>query len=109
MARVWLRGSLHIPVDHLGYCETFAEGALGCVVEVRDSTTPGLRQAFKLPRLLADTTRENAYIEDLMQKEVDSLRLIAGDQHAASRGLLSFDLGGLGFLKGLTQTAEGIE
>lgn len=78
-ARIFLNNNLYIGVDRSGYCYTFAEGALGCVVEVKDSTVPGYVRAFKLPRLLADTVRENAHIEDLMQKEVDNLRLIAGN------------------------------
>jgi serine/threonine protein kinase len=108
-AKVFLNNSLYIGVDQSGYCANFAEGALGCVVEVRNSAVPGSVKAFKLPRLLADTVRENAYIEDLMQKEVENLRTVEGNLIAARQGLLGFDLGGEGYLKGLVQSAGSLE
>lgn len=65
--RIWLNEQHFISVDGEGYIiGTCYEGALGCVLPVQSATS---QLALKLPRLLADTLRENAYIAQVVDSE----------------------------------------
>jgi serine/threonine protein kinase len=69
--RIWINRSYYIQVDEKGYVRgTCAEGALGCVLQLVRSGTERTRFALKIPRLLADTVRENAYTVQVTEHEV---------------------------------------
>jgi serine/threonine protein kinase len=82
-----LRSNLWVPIDKKGYSANYAEGALGCVVEVRGTEAEEVQYALKLPRLMADTDRENAYINQLMEDEHRNVAKIFG-VIGARRGLI---------------------
>jgi hypothetical protein len=74
-------------VDEYGYvpAKTVHEGALGCVIRAFWSESPsrtarGAKDnyvALKIPRLVSDTDRENAYICDLLDKEYSVAHTVA--------------------------------
>src|SRR5262245_42427775 len=69
-ARIHLGHNWYIPVDEHGYCVgTCYEGALGVIVQLLHSKNDDQRFALKMPRLLADTPRENHHICRLMEEE----------------------------------------
>lgn len=67
--KVWINNSYYISVEKDGTlaCPYF-EGSLGCILRVTSAET-GASLALKIPRLLADTARENAYIAQLLEDE----------------------------------------
>src|SRR5215469_7241755 len=69
--QIWLNPSYYIRVDTAGYViGTCAEGALGCVLQLVQAGDNRPRFALKIPRLLADTVRENANIVLVTEDEV---------------------------------------
>jgi serine/threonine protein kinase len=83
---LYINASYAIEVDAAGFCiSTVYEGALGMVVQVHDAA--GQHLALKIPRLIADTHRENAHIARLMEKERDTV-LLASSKGAGNNGLL---------------------
>lgn len=77
--RIWVTPTWYIPVNSKGYSTGFySEGALGLVLELRSSAESGGRLALKIPRLQADTVRENAHISDITEKEVRCVLLLLG-------------------------------
>jgi serine/threonine protein kinase len=101
--RLWINQEWYIQVDNDGHCVgPCAEGALGSVVQILSDKNE--RHALKLPRLMGETHRENAYISDLMEKEVSAAHiLMAGN----SEGLLRAERWGPGGpLRGEINTAE---
>jgi serine/threonine protein kinase len=76
MPRIWVTDSWYIPVDDFGYVEgPCFEGMLGCVLQLRVGTNDALL-AMKIPRLLADTIEENAYICNMTEEEEEAVRKI---------------------------------
>lgn len=76
MPRIWVNDSWYIPVDDLGYVEgPCFEGMLGCVLQLNVGTNDALL-AMKIPRLLADTIEENAYICNMTEEEEEAVRRI---------------------------------
>src|SRR4051812_7124503 len=73
--RIWVDEQWFINVDDRGYVtgDSF-EGALGCVIQLQDYRNPTHKRALKIPRLLADTVRENAYICTLTENEVTNVQ-----------------------------------
>lgn len=69
--KIWIKVDHYIPVDRSGYVlGTCAEGSLGCVIQM---IGPDARFALKIPRLLADTIRENAYIVKVTDQELKNV------------------------------------
>jgi serine/threonine protein kinase len=69
--KIWIFLDHYIPVNRLGYVlGTCAEGSLGCVIQI---VGPDARFALKIPRLLADTVRENAFIVQLTEQELTNV------------------------------------
>lgn len=67
--KLWVNSGYYIPVDKDGRCiGVCAEGALGFVIQLRPRGE-GKLLALKIPRLMGETHRENAYINELTQKE----------------------------------------
>src|SRR5437868_1929952 len=76
MANIWVTENWYIPVDALGYVDgPCFEGMLGCVLQLRNGTEDALL-AMKIPRLLADTIEENAYICNMTAEEEEAVRKI---------------------------------
>jgi serine/threonine protein kinase len=78
--KIWIEDKWYIAVDEQGYVEgPCFEGMLGCVLQVK-STPDDLGEvavmALKIPRLLADTIEENAYICKLTEDEEAAVRKI---------------------------------
>jgi serine/threonine protein kinase len=106
--RIWLSRNLYIPVDNAGYCSVWNEGALGCVVQVRNSEMKNTRFALKIPRLLADTIRENAYINDVMTTELLTIKEFYNKMKADHvPGLLPAQIPFLNPLQYATNTSSG--
>ena len=112
--RLWIGQDWYIPVDQIGRCvgET-AEGALGFVIKVYSARQVGSFRALKIPRLLGDTHRENAYTCQLMEQEIATAMVIAGVPSKAGFGrlLLPLPIGGAGgsILRGSISTDFGLE
>lgn len=71
---LWIDEKWFIPIDEMGRCiGPCAEGALGFIVQLRCLDNPDHVLALKLPRLMGETYRENAYISDLMEKELKAV------------------------------------
>lgn len=107
--RLWISSKWYIPVDKNGECiGACLEGALGFVVQLRSSEGETLRRALKLPRLLGETHRENAYISDLMEKELEAVQEVFDKPEGNSKGLLRADIWELGGpLRGQIDTKKG--
>lgn len=82
-----------VEVDDAGYLSgTVFEGALGFVIKI--ATTDGTFRALKVPRLLADTDKDNAYISSILEHEIAIARKLVG-----SPGLTGVDHGGQSVLR----------
>ena len=94
--KVWLSNGYFISVDDKGYVNDSdcLEGALGCVIKVRSPMGKDQYQvrALKVPRLLADTQRENAFICTLLEKEFTIVRQVLG-QGGSKPGLVGATCG----------------
>ncbi len=81
--RIYITREWYLQVDNDGYIDgIWFEGAFGCVVpmyHVEMNADGSDRLALKIPRLLADTVRENEFIRHIVQTEA---RLVT----AANRG-----------------------
>ncbi|MCP4356222.1 MAG: hypothetical protein GY793_11490 [Proteobacteria bacterium] len=88
--RLWLDHEWYIPVDNNGMCiSACAEGSLGFIVQLhKEEKGADWKRAIKLPRLMGETHRENAYINELLTKEAEIAMKIALEDHG-TRGLLS--------------------
>jgi serine/threonine protein kinase len=76
MTKVWVTENWYIPVDEWGYVDgPCFEGMLGCVLQLRSGDEDALL-AMKIPRLLADTIEENAYICNMTEEEEEAVRKI---------------------------------
>ena len=60
----------YILIDGDGYCvvDNYYEGAFGCVIKVYHQDE-SQQFAMKIARLLADNSRENAYINNITESE----------------------------------------
>lgn len=78
--KVWVSDVLYIPVDNAGHCEGYcAEGALGFIVQLLPISKDVESLALKIPRLMGETHRENAYISDLMDKELRAVNKVQAE------------------------------
>ena len=109
MSRIWLDRRWFIEVDEQGYVTRSDEGTLGCILQMRhardDGTTAvdGLKHALKLPRLLADTTKENAYICEIAD---DEIRNVMKSHIDGNQGLLTAQTGSQDWLLGKRTTSD---
>ena len=75
--RIYINPHWHVTVDSAGYVVgLWFEGAFGCVLPMmRNTTRPGTiggdYLALKIPRLLADTVRENEFIRQIVETEAE--------------------------------------
>ena len=79
--KLWLDGDHYIEIDSEGRCiGECPEGALGCVIQVQSHNGRFGKLALKLPRLLGETHRENAYITGIVNKELNTALTIHGKE-----------------------------
>jgi serine/threonine protein kinase len=72
MNRIWISKELFVWVDDAGFLVgPYYEGALGCVIPALGDDEGLKKQALKIPRMLADTVRENANIARITEDESD--------------------------------------
>lgn len=106
--RLWINDDWYIPVDDEGKCAgPCAEGALGFVIQLQSAENPNYHMALKLPRLMGETHRENAYICDLMEKELRSVQEVFRGGGKPD-GLLNAAVGGRSPTQGPISTERGI-
>lgn len=86
--KLYIDEKWYIPIDENGYTKgTCYEGALGVVIQLKNDR--GGVYALKIPRLLADTLKENAYICELLNEEEKNVTEIFTTQDDIGRdGLL---------------------
>lgn len=86
--KLYIDEKWYIPIDKEGYCNgPCYEGALGIVLQIKNDR--GGVYAIKIPRLLADTLKENAYICELLNEEERNVTEIFTTKDDVSRdGLL---------------------
>lgn len=92
--KLWIGQEWYIPVDQHGYCESeSAEGALGFVIKLHSGMSETAHRALKIPRLLGDTHRENAYVCQLMDQEIAATQKVANELGKFGVGKLLLPLG----------------
>lgn len=85
---LWLDDEWYIRVDAEGRCTgKCGEGALGFIVQLSSNRDSKAVQALKIPRLVAETERENAYIGELLSQELSAVRDVF-NQPGAKTGLV---------------------
>ena len=94
--KVWLSKGYYIRVDQNGHVDDAdcLEGALGCIIRVHSpigERNQNQTRALKVPRLLADTQRENAFICTLLEKEFTIVRKVLGERGGNVDGLIGAD------------------
>lgn len=88
--RIWITKDWYIGVDDQGYVtDTCYQGALGSVVPVKDLENQTI--ALKVPRMLADTLRENGYIAKVTHDESEVVHPLGFGGKAAA-GLIRTQL-----------------
>ncbi|MEZ4448422.1 MAG: serine/threonine-protein kinase [Nannocystaceae bacterium] len=104
--RIYINETWFILIDESGYLadSQWAEGALGCVLQLH-AEQGGNKMALKIPRLLADTIRENAFIAQMLENEEEIVHLANVDA-AQPSGLLRVQLAHRNPLRGLRQLAN---
>lgn len=100
--RIWVNSNYFLRVDADGYLMGICyEGALGCVVPLL-SDFDGNRLALKIPRMLADTVRENAFISQVVNAEA-AIVYRANQEYKATAGLIPVQAYGRDVLRGLRE------
>lgn len=100
--RIWVNANYYLRVDHEGFITgTCYEGALGCVVPLL-STYDQNRLALKIPRMLADTVRENAFISQVVHSE-SLIVYRANEEYKATAGLIPVQAYGRDVLRGVRE------
>jgi hypothetical protein len=69
--KIWINGTWYISVNDDGECiSPCYEGVFGIVIKLCNAYDQTKVSALKVPRLMGETYRENAYINDLLEKEL---------------------------------------
>lgn len=102
--RLWLDHETFVEINAEGYClQHPLEGAMGFIVPALRRRAGGWDPiAWKIPRLLADTHRENTYIEQALSTECIHVRAIAARD--AKKTLIGSTAGNpfIGTVRGIT-------
>ncbi|MBU3915695.1 hypothetical protein KKA14_09195, partial [bacterium] len=102
--RIWISQDIYIPVDSNGHClGKYYEGAMGVIVEIIHLN--GGSHALKIPWLMSDTPKENAYISELLTEERTCVMNIFSDGDNTS-GLMQADVFGISVLQKSIQTRD---
>lgn len=105
---LWISSNWFIPVDEEGRCVSdSAEGALGFVIKLHHRER-NRHLALKIPRLLGDTHRENAYISQLMEQELSAVKSVNSTSNPVPTGNLLNAQPELNFLREPINTSSGI-
>jgi serine/threonine protein kinase len=81
---LWLNERLYARVNAFGQLlDPWAEGVFGCVLQIAGAD--GEKSALKIPRLLSEDQRENAFIDRLMELEADTVARVS---RGGARGLM---------------------
>lgn len=111
--QLWVTNDWYIPVDADGFVVSeSAEGALGFVIKLHSTRDPQSFQALKIPRLMGDTYRENAYIAELTEQELRAVRRVFGESDDASvtyGALLQANIVSDDLLRGPINTSRGTQ
>lgn len=100
--RIWIHSNYYLQVDRFGYIlGTCYEGALGCVVPLLSAVDHN-RLALKVPRMLADTVRENAFISQVVSAESVIVHR-ANEEFKATAGLIPVQELGRNILRGVRE------
>ncbi len=100
--QLWISQDFYIPVDEQGHClGKYYEGAMGIVVEIRRNT--GGSYALKIPWLMGDTVKENAYVAELLTEERNSVLSVFSDCNNTS-GLMHAEVFGSAIIQKPIQT-----
>src|SRR5712671_6782357 len=84
MTKIWIYNDIFVPVDEFGYLAgPYYEGALGVVVPMLGTRSANEKYALKIPRMLADTVRENAFIAKVTEDESDVVHKIQFEPEGA--------------------------
>lgn len=88
---LWINADMYIPINpRTGQCAGLcAEGALGFIVQLCSINDPEQHYALKIPRLMGETHRENAYICQLLEQERIAVQKVHGGRNANPIGLLN--------------------
>ena len=69
LLKLWIQQEWYIELTKQGYCHNVVqEGTVGVIVQIHH-VAGALKRALKVPRLRADTLRENAYIIQILEEE----------------------------------------
>ncbi|MEZ4427543.1 MAG: hypothetical protein R3A51_07645, partial [Nannocystaceae bacterium] len=100
---IWINEQWRINVDGHGYLAVpHFEGALGCVIQLLPADGGDNRLALKIPRLLADTVRENAFINQIVEGEAEIV-VKANERLGLHSGLIPVQLAQCNLLRGPRQ------
>jgi len=106
--RIWVNANYYLQVDSDGYLMGICyEGALGCVVPLLSFFDKN-RLALKIPRMLADTVRENAFISQVVNAEA-AIVYRANQEYKAASGLIPVQAYGRDVLRGLRELRNADE
>jgi hypothetical protein len=106
--KLWLSRKWYIPVDGEGRVKDgpCAEGALGFVIQLHSVRGEKLHMALKIPRLMGETRRENAYINELSEKELKAVQDVF-QKEGQKNGLLLADVADGSIIRGPISTRGG--
>jgi serine/threonine protein kinase len=105
--RIWITSNYFLRVDSKGFIVgTCFEGALGCVVPLL-SVSDSNRLALKIPRMLADTVRENAFISQVVNEEAKIVHR-ANEEYKAACGLIAVQALGRDVLRGIRELRSAL-
>ncbi len=73
--KLWLSQKYYVLIDSkTGECRSeYLEGAMGFVIKCHPARANGQSIAWKIPRLIADSLRENSYISQLLLREEENV------------------------------------
>jgi hypothetical protein len=105
--KLWINNRWYIPVDTKGRVKgTCAEGAVGFVIQLHSAEDASQHLALKIPRLMGETRRENAYINELSEKELRAVRKVFHTL-GGKNCLLNADVAHGSILRGPISTQSG--
>lgn len=104
--RLYINREWYIEVTGTGHVHGACfEGAFGCVIPLHEEPSPGRpsdRLALKIPRLIADTLRENEFIRHIVETEASFVREANRDRTYYT-GLVPIERLQFGLLRGVRE------
>jgi hypothetical protein len=107
--KLWLSNEWYIPVDEKGRVKGVClEGAVAFVLQLHSALNERQHLALKIPRLTGETRRENAYINELTEKELKAVQEVFRTT-GGKGGLLNADAAHGSILRGPISIETGME